>query len=90
MKVAFHRKFAKDLTKIASSDARDRIKRVILNLEEAESLVSFPQIKALKGADGYLRIRLGDYRIGLRREGDGILLLRVLHRSEIYRHFPPE
>lgn len=38
MKVAFHRKFAKDLTKIGSSDAGERTKRVILNLEEAESL----------------------------------------------------
>lgn len=93
MKVAFHRKFAKDLAKISSSDARERIKRVILNLEEAEGLESLPQIKAMKGAGGYLRIRIGDYRIGLRRESDdsgGILLLRVMHRSEIYRHFPPE
>ena len=91
MKVAFHRRFAKDLAKIGSSDIRERIKRVILNLEEAASLDSVPQVKALKGAGGYLRIRVGDYRIGFRREGDdGILLLRVMHRSEIYRHFPPK
>lgn len=54
---------------------------------------SFPQIKAMKGGAGYLRIRIGDYRLGLRRENDdsgGIILLRVMHRSEIYRHFPPE
>ena len=93
MKVAFHRKFAKDLSKIGSSDARERIKKVILHLEETESLESFPQIKAMKGGAGYLRIRIGDYRLGLRRENDdsgGIILLRVMHRSEIYRHFPPE
>jgi mRNA interferase RelE/StbE len=93
MNVTFHRKFAKDLTKIGSSDSRDRIKQVILNLEAAESLESFPHIKAMKGAGGYLRIRIGDYRLGLKREDDdsgGILLLRVMHRSEIYRYFPPE
>lgn len=45
----------------------------------------------MKGAGAYLRIRVGDYRIGLRREEDGygVVLLRVMHRSEIYRHFPP-
>ena len=91
MKVAFHRHFAKDLIKIGSSDAKERIKRAILDLEEAGSLDSFPQIKSMKGAGAYLRIRVGDYRIGLTREddGDGVVLLRVMHRSEIYRHFPP-
>lgn len=33
MKVAFHRHFAKDLIKIGSSNAKERIKRVILDLE---------------------------------------------------------
>lgn len=91
MKVAFHRHFAKDLIKISSSNAKGRIKSVILELEEAGSLDSFPQIKAMKGEGAYLRIRVGDYRIGLRRgiAGDGVVLLRVMHRSEIYRHFPP-
>ena len=91
MKVDFHRRFAKDLIKISSSNSKDRIKRVILDLEEAGSLDSLPQIKAMKGAVGYFRIRVGDYRIGLRLEdsGDVVVLLRVMHRSEIYRHFPP-
>ena len=43
MKVAFHRHFAKDLIKIGSSNAKERIKRAILDLEGAGSLDSFPK-----------------------------------------------
>ena len=56
MKVAFHRHFAKDLIKIGSSNAKERIKRAILDLVGAGRLDSFPQIKSMKGAGTYLRI----------------------------------
>lgn len=36
----------------------------------------------------YYRIRVGDYRLGLALEGDTVILVRFLHRKEIYRYFP--
>ena len=36
----------------------------------------------------YYRIRIGDYRIGIKGEGDVIVLMRVMHRKDIYRVFP--
>lgn len=91
MKVEFHRRFAKDLAKISVAEVLDKIKGVILELEESDDLRGFHQIKALKGGGGYLRTRVGQYRIGLQHTEDGgILLLRVMHRREIYRNFPPK
>ena len=34
---------------------------------------------------GKWRIRIGDYRIGYDIEGDKVVLLRILHRKDIYR-----
>ena len=43
-------------------------------------------IKALTGAfEGYFRIRIGDYRVIFSIEANSITVIRVRHRSEIYR-----
>lgn len=91
MTMEFHRKFSKDLAKISKDDVLGKIKDVILQLERADDLRSLSQIKTLKGGGGFLRIRVGPYRIGLQQTADGgLLLLRVMHRREIYRNFPPK
>jgi len=42
----------------------------------------------LEGYEHYYRIRVSDYRIGIKIEGDILVFMRVLHRKEIYRYFP--
>ncbi len=42
----------------------------------------------MSGADGFFRLRVGDYRIGLAVDGDTVDVVRVLHRRDIYRAFP--
>ena len=49
-----------------------------------------PAARALAGQPGYLRVRVGDYRI-VYSVNDGVLLVLVLavgHRREIYRRLP--
>ena len=89
MKTEFKKSFAKDLKK----KARDRkllshVKEIIQSVEDAESLYDISNFKKLKAEGDYCRIRLGDYRIGLKVEGDTVVFVRFLHRSEIYRYFP--
>ncbi|WP_417909752.1 type II toxin-antitoxin system RelE family toxin [Candidatus Electronema sp. PJ] len=45
-------------------------------------------MKKLKGYDTFYRVRIGDYRIGLKLAEDGLIFVRCLHRKEIYRYFP--
>ena len=44
-------------------------------------------VTVLKGGDGDLRIRVGDYRIVYRVDGKKliILVIRIGHRNEVYR-----
>lgn len=42
----------------------------------------------MKGSESYYRIKLGDYRLGLRVENNKLIIIRFLHRKEIYRYFP--
>lgn len=88
MKVEYHRSFERDLRNVRDPSLLRRLKTVLLNLEEAEDLESLPGVKAMTGHPSYFRIRLGDYRLGFKRSGDGVRVIRFLSRAEIYRKFP--
>lgn len=49
---------------------------------------SLYNIKPLTGFRSYFRIKLADYRIGLKKIGNVIEFIRVKHRKDIYKYFP--
>ena len=88
MYIEFKESFAKDLSKMDSATL-NKVKRVIEQIESAISLNAVAQVKKLKGsAQNYYRIRIGDYRMGIKLENDKVIFIRFLHRKEMYRYFP--
>jgi len=72
---------AKDISKL-NRTIQKRIKTAI----EQQLLVSLekysePLRRTLKG---YRKLRVGDYRIVLKIEGTGILILAICHRKDVY------
>jgi len=61
---------------------------LIERVEKTSSLISLENVKKLKGAENYYRIRLGDYRVGIILEKETLIFVRFLHRKDIYRYFP--
>ncbi len=88
MKVIYKNSFLKDVRKIKERALAMRVKEVLEAIEQAETLQEIVNLKQLKGSTGYYRIRVGDYRIGLRVDGETVTLIRFLHRKEVYRYFP--
>jgi len=88
VKIEFRKSFEKDVGKILDQDLLARLKAVIEEVENTDSLLNLTNIKKLKADGNYYRIRVGDYRIGLSDNGDAIAFIRLLHRKEIYRYFP--
>jgi len=85
MNIVFLEKFSKDLDKLKDNKARQRIKNVILKIEEAPTM---SKITGLKGEKNAYRLRVGNYRIGLYIHGKKVELARVAHRKDIYNIFP--
>ncbi len=93
MKISYSKQALKEIEGLRDPVAVKGLVRAIRILEEVENLHSLAQVKALAGGGGYFRMRIGNYRMGMRmadEANDGVLLLRVMHRREIYRHFPPK
>lgn len=88
MKTEFKKSFEKDLVKILDSNLFQRIQEAIEQVEKAETLNELSNLKKIKGEADYYRIRVGDYRIGIKVTDRIVSFVRILHRKEMYRYFP--
>lgn len=88
MNIEFRKSFEKDLENLRDANLLEKIKAVILQVENAVTLTEVNHLKKLKADGDYYRIRVGNYRIGLAVLEATVIFVRVLHRKEIYRYFP--
>jgi len=88
VKVLVLKSFEKDIVKIKEAKLASSLGRVIEALEACDSLTVIPHIKKMQAKGNYYRVRVGTYRLGFKLEKDTIILLRFLHRKEIYSYFP--
>lgn len=87
MKIIADKSFEKDLFKLDKKQKQD-VANLIQLLKQIENLSEITSIKKLSGFKNLYRIRLGNFRIGFRLDGDQIILIRILHRKDIYKYFP--
>jgi mRNA interferase RelE/StbE len=88
MKVEFKKSFLKDIKKIKNKPLQNSIYNCIIHVETAQLISEIKNIKKLAGFDMYYRIRVGDYRIGVKLEKDIIYFVVVEHRKDVYKTFP--
>jgi mRNA interferase RelE/StbE len=89
VKFSIEKSFDRDVHRIKDKKALRKIRTFISMIEKADTIREIPHIKMIEGYKSYYRVKLRDYRLGLEavsiRE---IVLLRFLHRKDIYRYFP--
>lgn len=88
MKVEFKKSFLKELRKLKNKPLQNSIHKCIIQVELAESITEIKNVKKLAGFDVYYRIRVGDYRIGVKLENDLVTFVVFEHRKDIYKTFP--
>jgi mRNA interferase RelE/StbE len=88
VRIAFEASFARDLKRVKDEQLLRRVEQVIGEIKAATELSDIKRLSKLKGYDTFYRIRLGDYRIGIEVLKDKVILVRILHRKDIYGHFP--
>lgn len=88
MHIEYKDSFKKDIEKIQNTLLLNRINNIIKLFKESISLFQIPYVKKLKGYKNYYRIKIGNFRLGFKSEENTIILLRFLHRKDIYKFFP--
>ncbi len=89
MTVFFKPGFVRDFNNLAS-DVRREVKifctEVVPAARDPKSISGY-DIKPLSGYNNYYRVKLGEHRVGFKREGGSIIFMRVLDRKDIYKYF---
>lgn len=89
MKIFYTKKFSKDLDKIThDQQVKKSLLQFLEKVKQIDSLAELENVRKIRGYEGYYRIRIGDYRMGLKVTEKGIEMLRFLHRKDIYRRLP--
>jgi len=88
MTLEFRASFTRDLRSSRDRSILRRVRETIAEVEAAAHVLEIGNLKKLRTAGRYYRIRLGDYRLGLTIEDNTVSFIRFLHRREVYRYFP--
>ena len=88
MEIEYTPAFARDLKRERSPRVRDRVERLIEELKAAPTITAVHGAARVTAPGRYYRVRLGDFRLGFALEGERVILLRFMHRRDIYRFFP--
>jgi mRNA interferase RelE/StbE len=71
MKVIADKSFKKDIQKLDTA-TKKQISNLLIQLVQVESIKEISNFKKIKGFRNAFRIRLGNYRIGIRLDGNSI------------------
>ena len=89
MKVRIEKSFDRDVNNIRDKRLLRKLRDTISLIEDSKSIHEIPHGKKIQGYASFYRIKIGDYRLGLEVvSSDEVVLMRLLHRREIYRYFP--
>lgn len=93
MEIIFKKSFIKNLL-LTPKHIQDNVGKIIKVLESADTLESAPlDAKRMAGQnknESYYRIKIGDWRIGVKYIKPGVILMTILHRGTIYKKWPPK
>jgi mRNA interferase RelE/StbE len=89
VKFRVERSFDRDVDKIKDKKLLKKIRSFISTIEEAASISEILHIRKIEGYVSFYRKKIGDYRLGMEALSDKeVVLVRFLHRKDIYRYFP--
>ncbi|MBK7966444.1 MAG: type II toxin-antitoxin system RelE/ParE family toxin [Bacteroidetes bacterium] len=88
MNIDFKKSFLKDIKNLKNENLRKVILNCIVQVEASTSISQIKNLKKLSNSDNCFRIRIGDYRIGLKLEKETLTFVVFGHRKEFYNEFP--
>jgi mRNA interferase RelE/StbE len=93
MELILKNKFIKQASKLPE-EIQDSIRTQLIILQQSDSFQSSGlDIKRMAGQKkntNYYRIRVGDFRIGIEYIEPSVVVITVLSRGNMYKHFPPK
>ena len=89
MKFRVEKSFDRDVGKIDDKKLLRKVQALISEIGRTENISEITNTKKMEGCGSFYRVKIGDYRLGMELTPENeIVLIRFLHRKEVYRYFP--
>lgn len=88
MQVEYRKKFLKELSSLPCQYADSIEEFVFRRLPDCSNLAELGKIEKMTGYKDYFKIRFGNYRVGIKKIDNLIIIETVKHRKDIYNYFP--
>ena len=89
MILRIEKSFDRDVDRIRDRKLLKQLRAFISTIKNVDTIREIPHIKKIEGYESFYRIQIGDYRLGMEAFSNReVVLLRFLHRKDIYRYFP--
>ena len=89
MDLLYAKRFSKDLDSIQKEPTRKALLKAIKAFKEADSISQIKAVKKIEGYQDYYRIRIGEYRLGIKIVQSTVELIPP-REAISYFHFRPE
>lgn len=93
MELILKKQFIRQVSKVPDKTQR-YVREVLDMLENAETLqssgVDYKPMEGQKKGENYYRIRVGGWRIGIEYVEPTVIIITLMSRGDIYKHFPPK
>ena len=93
MVVTVKTSFVKELKRLPPK-IQQSVFKILQTLRDSETLeksgVDWTRMEGQKKTEGYYRIRVGQYRVGIEYVHPDVIVVTVLSRGDVYKHFPPK
>lgn len=89
MILRIEKSFDRDVDRIRDRKLLKQLRAFISTIKNVDTIREIPHVKKIEGYESFYRIQIGDYRLGMEAFSNReVVLLRFLHRKDIYRYFP--
>lgn len=91
MELTYKKSFIKELKRVPASiqkQAGDVFNKLVIAKKSENSGVDFTKMHGQNA--NYFRIRIGSYCIGCEYVEPNIVIITIMSRGDIYKHFPPK
>ena len=89
MRLIISKEYLKNLRGV-STTVQKQAAEALDNLKNAPTFSAILHFEPIIGHKGYYRLRIGQYRIGLRWDGEKFFAERIGPRGDVYKVYPPK
>jgi mRNA interferase RelE/StbE len=93
MEIILKKSFTKELLRLPAKIQKS-CKEILETLSQAETLqdanIDIIPMEGQSKTENYFRIRVGSYRMGIEYIEPSVIVITILSRGNIYKHFPPK